>query len=379
MGVKTRVRACSLRPVATPAHELIELVIMEDLRPVVQSWNEWDLLEEVIVGVLDGASIPPWHVAIGAAIPADQETMFRAWGGRPFGREQVDAGRRDLEGFVHILAAEGVTVRRPDVLDHGRPYATPDWAVAGGLYAAMPRDVALVVGDEIIEAPMAWRSRSFEIHAYRSLFMDYFHHGARWTAAPRPRLEDELYDEDYERRERLVVTEREPTFDAADFFRCGRDVFGQRSHVTNAAGIAWLRRHLGPAFRVHELHFYDPHPMHIDATFMPLAPGKVLCNPERVRAVPEMFRGWEMIEAPPPAIPEAHPMYLSSRWVSMNILMLDERRVVVEAQEEELQRVLRGAGFTVIPCGFRGFNTFGGSFHCATLDVRRRGGPQTYF
>ena len=28
------------------------------------------------------------------------------------------------------------------------------------MYAAIPRDILIVVGDEIIEAPMAWRSRA---------------------------------------------------------------------------------------------------------------------------------------------------------------------------------------------------------------------------
>jgi len=30
----------------------------------VNSWNEWDPLEEVIVGRLDGAVVPPFHVSV---------------------------------------------------------------------------------------------------------------------------------------------------------------------------------------------------------------------------------------------------------------------------------------------------------------------------
>lgn len=63
-----------------------------------------------------------------------------------------------------------------------------------GMYAAMPRDIIMVVGDEIIEAPMAWRSRFFEYRAYRSLMKDYFQRGARWTTAPKPQMADDLYD-----------------------------------------------------------------------------------------------------------------------------------------------------------------------------------------
>ena len=79
---------------------------------------------------------------------------------------------------------------------------------------------------------------------------------------------------------RFVVNEFEPVFDAADFVRCGRDLFVTRSNVTNRMGIEWLRRHLGSGFRIHELESRSRQPMHIDSTFMPLAPGKVLVNPE---------------------------------------------------------------------------------------------------
>ena len=60
---------------------------------------------------------------------------------------------------------------------------------------ACPRDGVLVVGDEIIEAPMAWRSRVNEFFPYRKLFNEYFKRGAKWTAAPRPKMDDDLFDQ----------------------------------------------------------------------------------------------------------------------------------------------------------------------------------------
>lgn len=61
----------------------------------------------------------------------------------------------------------------------------------------MPRDVLLVVGDELIEAPMAWRSRFFEYRAYRPLIKEYFKHGAKWITAPKPLMANDLYDNEY--------------------------------------------------------------------------------------------------------------------------------------------------------------------------------------
>lgn len=348
------------------------------------SYNEWDPLEEVIVGVLEGATIPSLHIALEATMPEEHWPFFKQYGGKPFDKEWVERGVKELDEFARILTAEGVKVRRPDRIDHAVSFGTPKWQSKSGLYTAMPRDLLLVVGDEVIEAPMAWRARYFEITAYRRLLKEYFHQGARWTAAPKPELSDDLFDPDYIESEnadapRFVINEFEPTFDAADFIRCGRDIFVQQSQVTNVFGIRWLARHLGPAYRIHVLQFRDSAPMHIDATVMPLAPGKVLINPERVPKIPSFFSNWDVIQAPPSTIPDSHPMYMSSRWVNMNVLMLDEKRVVVERQEEPLIRVLKDFGFTCIPCNFRHVMSFGGAFHCVTCDIRRQGTLKSYF
>ena len=355
---------------------------IEQVFPVVNSYNEWDPLEEVVVGVVDGACIPTWHVALKATMPKRHWDFFVQHGGRPFHQELIDNANRDLDGFARLLEAEGVIVRRPEAVDYTRPFSTPHWHSPSGLYAAMPRDTLLVVGEEIIEAPMAWRSRYYETDAYRPLLREYFLQGARWTAAPKPQLKDELYRQDYEESEeewdvQYVIGEDEPTFDAADFLRCGADLFAQRSHVTNELGIRWLARHLGSEYRIHRVRTRDSHPMHIDASMMPLAPGKLMVNPERVPEVHPLFKSWEVRSAPEPH--SRHDHMLCSAWVSMNVLSLDEKRVIVERHEEETIQALKRWGFEVLTCEFRSFNLFGGSFHCATLDVRRRGVLESYF
>jgi len=350
----------------------------------VEAYNEWDPLEEVIVGRVEGSTVPPYDVALASCLPSQWRDFFRTNAGRPFPPERIAAARAELEELVHILEAEGVTVRRPDLIDFSRPYSTPHWTCQSGFYAAMPRDFLLVIGTELIESPMAWRSRYYEASLYRSLCKEYFRGGAMWTAAPRPELRDELYDKDYvepvdPKNMRYPITEFEPTFDAADFMRCGRDIFGQLSNVTNRFGIEWLQRHLGSTYRIHTVTFDDLHPLHIDGTFMPLAPGKVLACPDRVSEVPAMFAKWDVLQAPRSTTPDSHPLYMTSKWVSMNTLMLDEQRVIVERQEEPLIRAMKEWGFQPILCNFRNFNSFGGSFHCATSDVRRRGTLQSYF
>jgi glycine amidinotransferase len=354
----------------------------------VNSYNSWDLLEEVIVGRLEGAVIPPNHPVVTFNIPKQSARWLKFVGGMPYPNWIVQRAQKQLDEFIHILEAEGVRVRRPDILDFKTRYKTPDWSSRGHCVAC-PRDGFIVIGNEIIETPMAWRSRFFEAYAYRSLFKEYFAQGARWTAAPKPQLLDSLYDYNFSVSQageamRYVINESEPVFDAADFIRCGRDIFVQKSNVTNEFGIEWMRRHLGDQYHVHVIETECRTPMHIDSSFMPLAPGKLLINPDYIdiHKLPKMFKSWDVIIAPQP---EPNPGSMSKRitqtsnWISLNMLMLDETRVIVERNQSSMIKVLKDYGFEPIPCSFYEYQAFGGSFHCATLDIRRRGTLQSYF
>ena len=91
-------------------------------------------------------------------------------------------------------------------------------------------------------------------------------------------------------------------FDAADFFRCGRDLFVTRSNVTSFMGVAWLRWHLGEGFRIHEIESRRPNPMHIDTTVLPLAEGKLPINPEYIDPdrLPDCLKTWDILVASEP-------------------------------------------------------------------------------
>lgn len=65
--------------------------------------------------------------------------------------------------------------------------------------------------------------------------------------------------------------------------------------------------------------------------------------------------------------------------MNANVLMLDASRVIVAAGEVNTIKAFKDWGLEVIECPFWNFNNFGGSFHCATLDIRRRGSLENYF
>ncbi len=186
-------------------------------------------------------------------MPEKHRGWFREFGGRPFPPALVEAAAEELETLCDVLRAEGVTVVRPDPIDWTAPFGSPDFGASRGLYGAMPRDILLVVGDEIIEAPMAWPSRAFESRAYRRLIKGYFRGGARWTAAPSPQRAADLYAPHNRARGfdvqagGSVVTEFEPARVE------GRDVLIGSQRMMHAEGLAEcaaLRRAAEAAHRV---------------------------------------------------------------------------------------------------------------------------------
>ncbi len=378
---------------------MAEETVEQRPRTKVCSWNEWDPLKHVIVGV-----------ATGTMVQAPEPAMQRNWPQYgfpyptygPLPKEMEEKANEQLDQFAALLEKRGIRVDRPTPLDFSQRVQTPDW-VQDSMFGCMPpRDLLLTVGPEILEATMSQRSRWFEYLCYRPLLEQYFKEDPEfiWSAAPKPRLTDESYYSktfwlDFERlseeeqiekhtyRKVWNLTEKEPLFDAADVGRFGKDLFVQRSTVTNAAGISWLRRHF-PNHRIHEVTFREGAPMHIDATFVPLRPGLALSNRKRVSLEPELkelFKknDWEIVECAPPARDKKPPLCYCSVWLSMNVLVLDPKTVCVEASETAQMEQLDKLGFEVIPVPFWDVAPFGGGLHCATADVYREGTLEDYF
>lgn len=361
----------------------------------VNSWNEWDPLRHVIVGVADGGMIPPPEPALDAKVPEDSD-MRGQWG--PRSEESVARANAQLDGFAAILEARGIRVDRPTPFDFAAPVATPDWRNPASFGAMPPRDVILTVGAQMLEATMSYRCRWFEYLAYRPLLQRYFADdpNMRHEVAPKPRLTDASFRPDYladtigeaKRLEwtaarHFVTTEEEPLFDAADVLRFGRDLVVQHGFTTNLKGIDWLARHFSE-HRVRAVNFPgDPYPIHIDATFTPIRPGLILNNPDR--RLPDDQRGWferndwQIVDAARPAHNAPPPLCYSSVWLSMNVLVLDEKTVCVEASEVNQMEQLDRLGLEVVPVPFRDAYAFGGALHCATTDVFREGGCEDYF
>ena len=345
----------------------------------VWSCNEWDQLEEVIVGNPLRARYPT----------ADPSTRLAEFPGRSlddipqgsFPQRVIEETEEDLNGFVEILEKQGVSVKRPEVWPHDEEFSTIHWK-SRGYYNYCPRDIMLVIGDNIIETPNVIRSRSQESYSYRSLMMEYLKSGAKWYSAPKPMLLDSLFDVD---QGKPTPRNDEPAFDAANVLRLGKDLIYLVSATGNEMGGQWLQTMLGDEFRVHFLKdvYYGSH---IDSTFVALRPGLMLCNPGRLsdEALPEILKQWKVIYSPPMENTDQFDAdYLSksigSKWIDMNLFSINPNLVVVDRDQTALIKLLEKHGLDVIPLKLRHSKMLGGGFHCITLDTRRKGTMQRYF
>ena len=96
---------------------------------IVWSCNEWDPLEEVIVGNPFNARFPY----------ADPSTQLAEYPDRsldqipkgPFPSKIIEETEEDLQKFVDVMRAKGIVVRRPDVWPHERKIRTTLWESEG--------------------------------------------------------------------------------------------------------------------------------------------------------------------------------------------------------------------------------------------------------
>jgi N-dimethylarginine dimethylaminohydrolase len=346
---------------------------------VVWSCNEWDQLEEVIVGNPLCARFPTPDLSTQLAEFPDRSLEDIPRG--PFPQQIIDETEEDLNAFVAVLEKLGITVKRPDTWPHEAKFSTIHWE-AEGYYNFCPRDILLVVGDHIIETPNVIRSRALETFSYRTMMIDYLKSGAKWYSAPKPMLLDALFEVE---RDKPTPRNDEPAFDAANVLRLGQDLIYLVSGTGNEMGGQWLQTILGEAYRVH--FFKDVYyGSHIDSTLVALRPGLMLCNPGRLNNdnLPDILKQWKIIYSPPMENTDRYDSdYLAksigSNWIDMNLFSINPNLVVVDQDQKGLIKLIEKQGIDVIPLKLRHAKMLGGGFHCVTLDIRRTGTLDRYF
>jgi len=333
----------------------------------ISSKNEYDKLESIIVGDVKGAQFPTKDEIFNynQEVTAWKDTPLPCG---PFPKHVIEETAEDLETLVDTLIKFGVTVYRPMELDHTFTVKTHQWET-DGMYNYCPRDVLLVVDDLVIECPMVYRSRQMEATAYFKIKTRAIQDDVRWISAPRPSL---LTQDTYVQDGNIVLSDREPMFDAANILRHNDDILYLQSNSGNRLGARWLQNILGSQYRVHIIDNVYSY-AHIDSTISVLRDGLVVLNGSRVNEenCPLLFKGWDKIYVDDVVAQNFYQYPYASKWIALNMLSIDPNTVIVDKHQLNLIKQIERKGMTVVPMELRHSRTLGGGFHCVTLDLFR--------
>src|SRR6056297_617022 len=100
---------------------------MKTDRKPVWSCNEWDPLEEIIVGSVEGAIVPVWNPALESTTPSHAKWFFDTYGGQPFPDQMIEKASAELDGLVKVLEDMDVKVHRPTSMNYSATTTTPWW------------------------------------------------------------------------------------------------------------------------------------------------------------------------------------------------------------------------------------------------------------
>jgi len=160
------------------------------------------------------------------------------------------------------------------------------------------------------------------------------------------------------------------TLDAANVCRLGDKMLYLESASGNQKAYHWLCEQF-PDVTIELCNFYAG--VHIDSTIVPLREGLVMLNGHRVSfdTVPRVFDGWHKIWVHDVVAQDFYRYPYASKWIAMNMLVVDPHTVICDADQTELIKTLKSYQFEVIPLRLRQSRTLGGGFHCVTLDLIR--------
>ena len=307
---------------------------------MINSCNEWDPLQEIIVGSATQANWPMTDPVFAEEARNSLWTETPAPSG-PVPQFIIDEANRELDILAETLARYGAIVYRPKPMD---------FVENKGMYNYCPRDRLLIAGSAVVDCNMMYPCRNQEIKNYYRLL---------------------------EKAKTILTMPRNEgmTLDAANICRLGDTWLFLESASGNRAAYDWLCRKFRN-INIELCNFYSG--VHIDSTITPLREGLVMLNASRVTEdnCPQAFRDWEKIWVTDAQI-VAQNFYqypYASKWIAMNMLVLDPETVIVDAAQTQLITILKNHGIDSIPLTLSHSRTLGGGFHCVTLDTRRKHG-----
>src|SRR5262249_22085374 len=136
----------------------------------------------------------------------------------------------------------------------------------------------------------------------------------------------------------------------------GREIYvGMSGCASDMAGIDWLQALLGDSYRVIPVALRS-NVLHLDCALGLVRPGLLVWCPEKlIDGLPTSLRGWDAITV---SKEEAERL-------ATNGLVLEEGRMIVDADNVRVIDELRKRRMDVIPIAFDGPISWGGGLRCA--------------
>ena len=302
---------------------------------MISSYNEWDPLRSVVVG---SAKYANWPSTDPVFARESEKTTWKETPvpSGPVPDHIVNEANEDLNELASTLYNLGINVIRP---------APRNYPVTGGMYNYCPRDRLLIYGSTIVDPAMMYPCRDQEIVTL-----------------------DEITHKSHDVR--VMPRDQGMVFDAANVCRLNDTWLYLESDSGNRKAYEWLCDQF-PDVTIELVNFYAG--VHIDSTIVPLREGLVMLNASRVSeaTVPKCLESWEKIWVHDVVAQDFYQYPYASKWIAMNMLVVDPGTVVVDRHQVDLIKTLESHQFTVIPLELRHSRTLGGGFHCVTLDLLR--------
>ena len=289
----------------------------------------------------------------------------------------IDKRNEQLDGLANTLS-KYCNVHRPEPLTKIVPFTTPSFKSELSS-ASNVRDVTIVYNDKIIETPTYVRNRFFE----NTLLYDVYNKvsgGMNWIRAPHTDLREENIDVsrwDVKRDYTNVPDNFVMAIDGAQFLRIGRDCIVNVNSYNHWKGYQWVKSFF-PEVDFHVINVFDNH---IDGALACLKPGVFLADPKYASIkslLPKKFQSWKFLypddltdNIDVTGMTDIDIRLASSRGMDINVLSIDENKVVVNKRAYGVKDVLDKNGFEVIEVELDNGEIFAGGIHCSTLDLVR--------
>lgn len=303
--------------------------------------HEWGKLREVVIGISPADDFVVFYEESQRWLvpPADEFSRLNA------GRRlvEIDPERairieRQVEALAELVGREGIVVHRPERLKgEERRFLAPNGEGA----QLFPRDGMIVVGTHVIDASLRLRCRQRERYGLRPVIQKLVQwRGARWSSAPlgSPAAVDG------------------PFLEGGDVLLNGREIYvGMSGCASDMAGIDWLQALLDESYRVIPVALRSD-VLHLDCALGLVRPGLLVwCPGKLIDGLPMSLRQWDAIEV---SRDEANRL-------ATNGMVLEEGRMVVDADNTRVIEELRKRRMDVIPLPFDGPISAGGGLRCA--------------